>query len=60
MLLAKSPRKEEISHNIDSWLKLGVDVTEVYNCTAVRKILVDTDGPNCLGYKIDEKKEIRI
>ena len=56
MLLAKIPREEEISHNVDSWLKLGVNATEVSNCTAVRKTLVDTDGPNCLGYKIDEKR----
>jgi hypothetical protein len=55
MLLAKIPREDEISHNVDSRLKLGVNATEVFNCTAVRKILVDTDGPNCLGYKIDEK-----
>ena len=55
MLLAKIPREEVISHNVDSWLKLGVNVTDLFNCT-VRRILVDTDGPNCLGYKIDEKR----
>ena len=33
---------KKLVSNID-----GVNATEVFNCTAVRKILVDTDGPNC-------------